>query len=184
MLLTFKYWSNCRTKDIFWFTQEKYTIKTWLYLLLATLSRGLSINVNHGKSRSFLWKNYRKCSKITNLFFLVKIQKPKTYVSSKMHCEETYVFSFSILAKKNEICNFTTQGSFFQIANLEPFWPINGNKYIEFFDSSALKDSTKWGSWGIKIKVIALGRHLKRFWDQNFFWVRSGSSWSRTNGKY
>ena len=46
----------------------------------------------------------------------------------------------------------------------------------DFFDRSALKDSTKWGSWGITIKVIAIGRHLKRFWDQNFFWVRSGSS--------
>ena len=39
----------------------------------------------------------------------------------------------------------------------------------EFFDRSALKDGTKWGSWGIKIYVIALGRHLKRFWAQNFF---------------
>ena len=122
--------------------------------------------------------------KLQIYLFLVKIQKPKTYVSSKMHCEETYVFSFSILAKKNEICNFTTQGSFFQIANLEPFWPINGNKYIEFFYCGALKDSTKWGSWGITIKVIALGRHLKRFWAQNFFWVRSGSRWSRTGGKF
>ena len=183
MLLTFKYWSNCRTKDIFWFTQEKYTIKTWLYLLLATLSRGLSINVNVSQDL-FCEKIIGSVVKLQIYLFLVKIQKPKTYVSSKMHCEETYVFSFSILAKKNEICNFTTQGSFFQIANLEPFWPINGNKYIEFFDSSALKDSTKWGSWGIKIKVIALGRHLKRFWDQIFFWVRSGSSWSRTNGKF
>ena len=59
--------------------------------------------------------------KLQIYFSLVKTQKPKTYVSSKLHCEETYVFSFSILAKKNEICNFTTQGSFFQIANLEPF---------------------------------------------------------------
>ena len=77
MLLTFLYWFNRRTKDIFLFTQEKYTIKTWLYLLFATLSRELSINVNHGKSRCVLWKNYRKCSKITNLIFLSENQKTK-----------------------------------------------------------------------------------------------------------
>ena len=59
--------------------------------------------------------------KLQIYLFLVKIRKPKTYVSSKMHCEETYVFSFSILAKKNEICNFTTQGSFFSNCKFRAF---------------------------------------------------------------
>ena len=49
------------------------------------------------------------------------------------------------------------------------------------FDLSTLKHRTKWGSWVMKIEVIALERRLKRFWDQTFFWVQLGRCRSQTS---
>ena len=59
-------------------------------------------------SKFAIWKKEPCVVKLQISFFLAKMEKLKTYVSSQCIFEETYVFGFWIFTKEKKICNFTT----------------------------------------------------------------------------